>query len=161
MGVSAEHSLKLQPFSGNVDDSMWVKHSRVWRKTPNKQTKTNLLSSNRIFWKLLKNNNKLIYQNKEKQLSSKHEWLIKNDLDSGKNIGCGFWFAHICVHRIEDGYSPMKAIVVLVLWLLLQSMRLTLTYEISYMVTGRNSNSWLGIFCLISWLKHSDGRVLL
>ena len=68
--------------------------------------------------------------------------------------------SHTCVHRIEDGYSPMKAIVVLVLWLLLQSMRLTLTYEISYMVTGRNSNSWLGILCLISWLKHSDRRVL-
>ena len=39
MAMSAEYiGQNLQPFTGNGNASIWVKNSRVGRKTPNKQT---------------------------------------------------------------------------------------------------------------------------
>ena len=39
MAMSAEHSSKLEPFTGNGDVSEWVKNSRVGRNTINKPNK--------------------------------------------------------------------------------------------------------------------------
>ena len=49
MAMSAEHRSNLQPFTGNIDASIWVKNSRLGRKTPNKQA--NQLSLPGLFYK--------------------------------------------------------------------------------------------------------------
>ena len=42
MAMSAEHRSNLQPFTGNGDVFIWVKHSRLGRKNPKKHIITHL-----------------------------------------------------------------------------------------------------------------------
>ena len=81
-------SQNLQSFAGNCDVSKWVKISRVWRKTPNKQSKKLPLTIRNSFCLYIKvhvqffNKNTLyvfwVLRGKLKTISSNNSCLLRN-----------------------------------------------------------------------------------